>query len=58
MPLLADYLAGATAAEEAREIRLHLKHCPDCRLIVKSALRTLRRFFGVRAPLADRRSAA
>ena len=58
MPLLADYLAGAVVTEEAQQIRTHLKDCPDCRLVVSSAMKTLRKFFGERAPRAEQRTAA
>jgi predicted anti-sigma-YlaC factor YlaD len=43
--LLPDYLNGALDLEAAQQMRLHLGHCHDCRMIVQSAIDTFRHFY-------------
>lgn len=45
MRKLEDLLSGALSAKEARQVREHVKSCSNCRLVLRSAERTLQTYF-------------
>ena len=49
MHRLSDYLAGKLTTEMSQHISWHLGHCPDCKLVLNSAQRTLRKYFAASA---------
>ena len=45
MRMLEDLLSGALSPKEVRQVREHLKSCSNCRLVLRSAERTLQTYF-------------
>ena len=43
--LLPEYLNRALDLDDAHQMRWHFSHCQDCRMIIRSAIDTLRHFY-------------
>lgn len=56
MRKLTEFLQGSLPETEARHVRSHVAECNNCRLVLRSAEKTLRKYFG--SNLERRQSAA
>lgn len=60
---LVDYLEGKLSGQESWQVGWHVGHCANCRLVLKSAQQTLRKYFTPaalvsRSPRSSHRAAA
>jgi len=48
---LPEFLDDAVSPQEEQKIRAHVERCDECRFVLRSARRTLRRYFGELSPV-------